>query len=355
MVAVSDLPTITSRHDVAAFPQFGQGIFRPICSPSNPDNWMKVTEYPSLDALCCTSCGARGDGPLEYHKSNAEKWGSTFVWLYCLRCMSAFGTIIGDMLRTYKSSPKDGSPTFRLRKSQRPAVGRSVPPLSYPDAVSSSGPTSKSDTATQEVCGSPPKTPSPLERNSAARRLSRGPFMNVTFGSSPDFSNFAPRTKLSPSQSACVDETQDKPNKAGKSSGPRTFELSVQTMDCEVFNLMITLEKNTISWADLPEVIRSHVQSGVIPRALEIIVNPGDIWKSFGFSDSRGVSARTETIFGRVVSGKPSPPHDIIVLASDSESEDPEPPTKRRKAAKPLTRGAAATAASKKKARKSDP
>ncbi|KAH7063002.1 hypothetical protein BKA62DRAFT_679712 [Auriculariales sp. MPI-PUGE-AT-0066] len=122
MESLTDLPPIAShQNDTGPAHKHTADV---ICLPVKTDSRIRVSEYPPLPSLCCTSCGARGDGPLEYHKSNANKWGSSFVWIYCMRCMAAFGNIMRNELRTYKSSPKQGSPTALLR-SQQPGNGLS--------------------------------------------------------------------------------------------------------------------------------------------------------------------------------------------------------------------------------------
>jgi len=43
---------------------------------------MTVHEPPSLESLSCTSCSARGSPHIVYQRSNVDKWGSLFFWIY---------------------------------------------------------------------------------------------------------------------------------------------------------------------------------------------------------------------------------------------------------------------------------
>jgi len=54
----------------------------PICGPGKPDVLITVQEPPSLDSLSCTSCSARGSPHIAYQRSNVDKWGSLFFWIY---------------------------------------------------------------------------------------------------------------------------------------------------------------------------------------------------------------------------------------------------------------------------------
>jgi len=91
------------------------------------------------------------------------------------------------------------------------------------------------------------------------------------------------------------------------------------------------IDNDIVYWDDLPELIRTHVQSPTVPRALELLIaaNP---WTPFGHADSLVIPAAVGTIMARVVSGKPKSPHEVIVLPDDTSEDDPSPPKRRRSA-----------------------
>jgi len=179
-------------HMVAGNMRLEQGNV-PLCSPTDPDTWVTLDQAPGLDALCCTSCGARGSPHITYQQSNVARWGASFFWVHvrrhglfrmkliemqCHLCLSAFGTLIGNVLRTYASVPKENSITARAAKERRGSV--------------SSGP-------------EPPVTPRGKSNVSALRRLSLmardHPLSPLPPSRSP-FMDFVPSSPVKPPPAA---------------------------------------------------------------------------------------------------------------------------------------------------------
>ncbi|KAH7065646.1 hypothetical protein BKA62DRAFT_679544 [Auriculariales sp. MPI-PUGE-AT-0066] len=380
MVAISELPSIrTSSFGPINSATMRSGVapgLQQICSPANPDRWIQVSDYPPLSVFNCTSCGASGDGPLEYHKSNPGKWGSVFVWIYCLRCMAAFGTINGDVLRTYKASPKPNSPTARVQfegLDRRVGNGALSSPIACPTRTpSDSGELIKlPHHRGSNTVVTPPTTPSGISSNIPSNQMqhtAHDPFMSVKFPASRGsgtlgFANLS--TGLN--TTAGVEIADDSGSEVGSpltrvAKRKQNLKIIVQMMDCEVVTMGLSVTGSILQFTDLPELLRSHLQLTTTTRALELLVAPGGSWSPFGSKDSRALNPRVETIYGRIVSSKPASPHEVLVLASDSEDRQEEEeeeeeatvPAKRRRTSADTKAKGRATVAKKTRARKSD-
>ncbi|KAH7091774.1 hypothetical protein BKA62DRAFT_676851 [Auriculariales sp. MPI-PUGE-AT-0066] len=368
MVAISELPSIrTSSFGPINSATMRSGVapgLQQICSPANPDRWIQVSDYPPLSVFNCTSCGASGDGPLEYHKSNPGKWGSVFVWIYCLRCMAAFGTINGDVLRTYKASPKPNSPTARVQfegLDRRVGNGALSSPIACPTRTpSDSGELIKlPHNRGSNTVVTPPTTPSGISSNIPSNQMqhtAHDPFMSVKFPASRGsgtlgFANLS--TGLN--TTAGIEIADDSGSEVGSpltrvAKRKQNLKIIVQMMDCEVVTM--GLAAPLASAAD-------HYHSG--SRATGCA---GRLLEPFWSKDSPALNLRVETIYGRIVSSKPASPHEVLVLASDSEDrqEDEEEeeeeeatvPAKHHRTSADTKAKGRATVAKKTRARKSD-
>jgi len=109
--------------------------------------------------------------------------------------------------------------------------------------------------------------------------------------------------------------------------------------------LPFQVKNDLLRWSDLPELVTAHLSSPGAVRALEVVLGKGGSWEPFNSTDERRVPAGVDIIYGRVTTGKPfSPPRmtgtkresstrdQIIVLASDSDPDEPSPAKRQRSA-----------------------